>query len=57
LTVHSPGSNPEAAHGELLEVMQRQHVTALLELGWSYRRIEAETGVRRRKLPPIVDIR
>jgi len=24
-----------------------QQVTALLELGWTYRRIEAETGVRR----------
>jgi transposase len=30
-----------------LEVKKRQQVIALLELGWSYRRIEAETGVRR----------
>lgn len=30
-----------------LNGMKRQQVTALLELGWSYRRIEAETGVRR----------
>ncbi len=30
-----------------LKMKQRQHITALLELGWSYRRIEAETGVRR----------
>jgi transposase len=30
-----------------LKVMKRQQVIALLELGWSYRRIEAETGVRR----------
>lgn len=30
-----------------LKTMKRQQVTALLELGWTYRRIEAETGVRR----------
>ena len=30
-----------------LKVQKRQQVIALLELGWSYRRIEAETGVRR----------
>lgn len=30
-----------------LKVKKQQHVIALLELGWSYRRIEAETGVRR----------
>jgi transposase len=30
-----------------LKMMKRQQVIALLELGWSYRRIEAETGVRR----------
>jgi transposase len=30
-----------------LKVMKRQQVIALLELGWSYRRIESETGVRR----------
>jgi transposase len=30
-----------------LQVKKRQQVIALLELGWSYRRIEAETGVRR----------
>jgi transposase len=30
-----------------LKTPQRQQVIALLELGWTYRRIEAETGVRR----------
>jgi len=30
-----------------LQVTRRQQVLALLELGWTYRRIEAETGVRR----------
>ena len=30
-----------------LQVKKRQQVIALLELGWSYRRIEVETGVRR----------
>jgi transposase len=30
-----------------LKMKKRQQVIALLELGWSYRRIEAETGVRR----------
>jgi transposase len=30
-----------------LKVKKRQQVIALLELGWSYRRIESETGVRR----------
>jgi transposase len=30
-----------------LDMKQRQHVIALLELGWTYRRIERETGVRR----------
>ena len=30
-----------------LNVTKRQQVIALLQLGWSYRRIEAETGVRR----------
>lgn len=30
-----------------LKMKQRQQVIALLELGWTYRRIEAETGVRR----------
>jgi transposase len=30
-----------------LKVEKKQQVIALLELGWSYRRIEAETGVRR----------
>jgi hypothetical protein len=30
-----------------LKVTKRQQVIALLQLGWSYRRIEAETGVRR----------
>lgn len=30
-----------------LKMAKRQQVLALLELGWTYRRIEAETGVRR----------
>jgi hypothetical protein len=30
-----------------LKMHRRQQVIALLELGWSYRRIESETGVRR----------
>ena len=33
--------------GNYLKVYKRQQVVALLELGWSYRRIESETGVRR----------
>ena len=30
-----------------LQMPKKQQVLALLELGWTYRRIEAETGVRR----------
>lgn len=30
-----------------LKMPKKQQILALLELGWSYRRIEAETGVRR----------
>src|SRR4051794_15210631 len=30
-----------------LKMPQKQQILALLALGWSYRRIEAETGVRR----------
>jgi len=33
--------------GNYLQMAKRQQVHALLLLGWSYRRIEAETGVRR----------
>jgi hypothetical protein len=33
--------------GNYLKALQRQQVIALLELGWTYRRIESETGVRR----------
>jgi transposase len=33
--------------GNYLKVEKKQQVIALLQLGWSYRRIEAETGVRR----------
>jgi transposase len=33
--------------GNCLSMADKQRVTALLELGWSYRRIERETGVRR----------
>lgn len=31
---------------------KQQHPIAMLELGWSYRRIEAETGVRRKSWQP-----
>ncbi len=37
----------EGLMANYLQVKKRQQVIALLELGWSYRRIEAETGVRR----------
>jgi len=30
-----------------LTMLKKTHVLALIALGWSYRRIEAETGVRR----------
>jgi hypothetical protein len=33
--------------GNYLKVADRQRILALLELGWTYRRIERETGVRR----------
>jgi len=33
--------------GNYLKVHRQQQVISLLELGWTYRRIEAETGVRR----------
>lgn len=33
--------------GNYLKMADKQRVLALLELGWSYRRIERETGVRR----------
>jgi len=33
--------------GNYLKVHKRQQVISLLELGWTYRRIESETGVRR----------
>ncbi len=33
--------------GNCLTMADRQRVQALLELGWSYRRIERETGVPR----------
>ncbi len=33
--------------GNYLKMADRQRIEALLELGWSYRRIERETGVRR----------
>ena len=33
--------------GNDLNLMKRQQAISLLELGWTYRRIEAETGVRR----------
>jgi len=33
--------------GNYLKMADKQRVLALLELDWSYRRIERETGVRR----------
>jgi len=33
--------------GNYLKMADKQRIQALLELGWSYRRIERETGVRR----------
>lgn len=33
--------------GNYLKVADRQRVLALLDVGWGYRRIERETGVRR----------
>ncbi len=33
--------------GNYLQMAKRQQVLAVLDLGWSFRRIEAETGVRR----------
>ncbi len=33
--------------GNYLKMPDRQRILALLELGWSYRRIEKETGIRR----------
>jgi transposase len=33
--------------GNYLKMADRQRILALLEMGWSYRRIERETGVRR----------
>jgi hypothetical protein len=37
-----------------LKMPKKSQVLALLELGWSYRRIEAETGVRRVRIPRIL---
>src|SRR5260370_38679078 len=33
--------------GNYLKMTDKRRVLALLELGWSYRRIERETGIRR----------
>ena len=37
----------EVPMGNYLQMADKQRIQALLELGWSYRRIERETGVRR----------
>ncbi len=37
----------EVPLGNYLKMADKQRIQALLELGWSYRRIERETGVRR----------
>jgi hypothetical protein len=39
----------EVPMGNYLEMADKQRILALLELGWSYRRIQRETGVDRRK--------
>ena len=33
--------------GNYLKMIDKQRIQALLDLGWSYRKIERETGVRR----------
>ena len=40
-----------------LKMPKKSQVLALLELGWSYRRIEAETGVRRETVSRYDDAR
>jgi transposase len=37
----------EVPMGNYLKMIDKQRIQALLDLGWSYRRIERETGVRR----------
>jgi len=39
--------DPKEPMANYLKMPKKQQVLALLDLGWSYRRIEAETGVRR----------
>src|SRR3954454_9736802 len=41
------GSPSRMSMPNYLKMPQKQQILALLALGWSYRRIEAETGVRR----------
>ena len=36
--------------GNYLKMADKQRIQALLELGWSYRRIQRETGVRRERI-------
>jgi hypothetical protein len=45
----------EEADVQLREVPKKADVLALLELGWSYCRIEAETGVRRETVQRLRD--
>ena len=40
-----------------LKMPKKSQVLALLELGWSYRRIEAETGVRRETVSRYDEVR
>jgi uncharacterized protein YerC len=37
----------EVSLGNYLKMADTRRIQALLELGWSYRRIERETGIRR----------
>jgi hypothetical protein len=37
----------EVSIGSYLKMIDKQRIQALLDLGWSYRKIERESGVRR----------
>jgi hypothetical protein len=40
--------------GNYLKMSDKNRVLALLELGWTYRRIERETGVRRETIAAMI---
>jgi hypothetical protein len=44
---HTPSESMEVPMGNDLKMADKQRIQALLELGWSYRKIERATGVRR----------